>query len=186
MTAPILRPYQAEVIERIGAAIAGGCRRLLVVAPTGAGKTVIAAAITSTAVEDGRRVLFLAHRRELITQASAKLYAAGVDHGILLPGFPPRLGEPVQVGSVWTVHGRAVRTSTIELPAADLIIVDEAHHSPAPTYRSLLDSYPKAAVIGTRTAYSGTMTIAYGESRSRGVLNVWKIGHTVKRFRPFE
>jgi DNA repair protein RadD len=179
MTAPILRPYQAEVIERIDAAIAGGCRRLLVVAPTGAGKTVIAAAITSTAVEDGRRVLFLAHRRELITQASAKLYAAGVDHGIFLPGFPPRLGEPVQVGSVWTVHGRAVRTSTIELPAADLIIVDEAHHSPAPTYRSLLDSYPKAAVIGTRTAYSGTMTIAYGESRSRGVLNVWKIGHTV-------
>jgi superfamily II DNA or RNA helicase len=76
MTAPTLRPYQAEVIERIDAAIAAGYRRLLVVAPTGAGKTVIAAAITSAAVEDGRRVLFLAHRRELITQASGKLYAA--------------------------------------------------------------------------------------------------------------
>ena len=93
MTAPTLRPYQAEVIERIDAAIAAGYRRLLVVAPTGAGKTVIAAALTAAAVDDGRRVLFLAHRRELITQASAKLYAAGVDHGILLPGFPPRSGS---------------------------------------------------------------------------------------------
>ena len=162
MTAPTLRPYQAEVIERIDAAIAAGYRRLLVVAPTGAGKTVIAAAITSAAVEDGRRVLFLAHRRELITQASGKLYAAGVDHGILLPGFPPRLGEPVQVGSVWTVHGRAIRTSTIELPAADLIIVDEAHHSPARTYRSLLDSYPKATVIGI------TATPCRGDGRGLG------------------
>src|SRR4051812_6020437 len=114
MTAPILRPYQAEVIARIDAAIAAGYRRLLVVAPTGAGKTVIAAALATTAIEQALRALFLAHRRELIIQASGKLYDAGVDHGILLPGFPPRLGEPVQVGSVWTVHGRAIRTSTIE------------------------------------------------------------------------
>src|SRR5204863_9915738 len=133
MTAPTLRGYQREVIARVEAEIAAGKRRILLVAPTGAGKTVIAAALTAAAVDDARRVLFLAHRRELITQASGKLYAAGVDHGILLPGFPPRPGEPVQVGSVWTVHGRAIPTSTLELPSADLIIVDEAQHSPART-----------------------------------------------------
>ena len=68
----------------------------------------------------------------------------------------------MQVGSVWTVHGRAIRTSTIELPAADLIIVDEAHHSPARTYRSLLDFYPKAAVIGI------TATPCRGDGRGLG------------------
>jgi DNA repair protein RadD len=162
VSAPILRAYQQRVIDQIGAAMEAGHRRLLVVAPTGSGKTVIAAAMIEGEVRRDRRVLFLAHRRELITQASGKLYAAGVDHGILLPGFPPRLGEPVQVGSIWTVHGRAVRTATMELPATDLIVVDEAHHSPARTYRGLLDSYPKAVVIGI------TATPCRGDGRGLG------------------
>ena len=162
MTAPILRPYQAEVVARIDAAIGAGHHRLLVVAPTGAGKTVIAANLTSAAVEDGKRVLFLAHRRELITQASGKLYAAGVDHGILLPGFPPRLGEPVQVASIATLHARAIRTSTMDLPEADLVIVDEAHHARARTYRRLLDAYPKAVIVGI------TATPCRGDGRGLG------------------
>ena len=146
--APELRPYQRRVIERIYARIDKGLRRILLVAPTGAGKTVIAAAMIADAVKDGRRVLFLAHRRELITQASAKLYATDVDAGVILAGFPPRLGEPVQVASIATLHARAVRTATIDLPVADLVIVDEAHHATAATYRKLLGSYPDAVIIG--------------------------------------
>ena len=95
MSAPTLREYQVEVIDRIRAAIAAGHRRILLVVPTGGGKTVIAAAMIAGTVERGRRSLFLAHRRELITQCSGKLYASGVEHGVLLPGFPHRLGEPV-------------------------------------------------------------------------------------------
>jgi superfamily II DNA or RNA helicase len=81
-----LRPYQTDVISRIWAAIDAAKRRILLVAPTGSGKTVIAGAIGADAVARGLRVLFLAHRRELIGQASRKLHAAGVDHGIILPG----------------------------------------------------------------------------------------------------
>jgi superfamily II DNA or RNA helicase len=162
MTAPVLRPYQATVIEKIADAIAEGRRRLLVVAPTGAGKTVIAAAIAAAEVGRRGRVLVWAHRRELVAQASGKLYAAGVDHGIIQAGFAPRLGERVQVASIQTLHARAVRTSTIELPDADLVIVDEAHHATAATYGRLLDAYPKATVIGI------TATPTRGDGRGLG------------------
>jgi superfamily II DNA or RNA helicase len=49
-TSPELRPYQQDVIARVNAEIAAGKRRILIVAPTGSGKTVIAAAIIAEAV----------------------------------------------------------------------------------------------------------------------------------------
>src|SRR5690242_11634110 len=60
---PSLRPYQAEVVAELAATIAEPVRALLV-APTGSGKTIVAAATIADAVNAGRRVLFLAHRRE--------------------------------------------------------------------------------------------------------------------------
>ena len=71
-----LRGYQREVI--INAEIAA-----------------IATAFMANAVQQGQRALFLAHRRELITQASPKLHTVGVDAGIILPGYPMHLAEPV-------------------------------------------------------------------------------------------
>src|SRR6185369_16577787 len=92
--------------------------------------------------------LVLAHRRELIKQTSTKLHAAGIDHGIIQAGFPTRPGERVQVASVQTLHARAVRTAGMEMPQADLVIVDEAHHVRARSYRQILEAYPGATVIG--------------------------------------
>ena len=74
MTAPELRPYQADVIDRVAAEVAAGHRRPLIVAPTGSGKTVIASAIIAKATEDGRRILVIAHRREIVKQTVKKLY----------------------------------------------------------------------------------------------------------------
>jgi DNA repair protein RadD len=99
-----LRPYQVEVNSRFQTAIASGKRRVLIVAPTGSGKTVLSAAIILDALHQGKRVQFLAHRRELIVQASRKLHSAGCDHGILLPGYPPRLHERIQVSSIATLY----------------------------------------------------------------------------------
>src|SRR4051794_5005095 len=75
--APELRSYQTDLIVCVAAEIAAGPRRVLVVAPTGSGKTVIAAAII--AAGEGRRGLVIAHRREIVAQTAAKLFAAGVD-----------------------------------------------------------------------------------------------------------
>src|SRR4051794_27593904 len=147
-TAPELRPYQVDVIDRIKAEIAAGRPRVLTVAPTGAGKTVIVAAIIAKATENGRHSLVLAHRREIISQTVAKLYAAGVDAGIIQAGFPPRPGQLVQVASIQTLHMRAIRSSAMDMPPADILVIDEAHHARAETYLNVIDAYPGAIVIG--------------------------------------
>lgn len=71
--APTLRPYQTDVIDRVRDEIRRGHKRILLVAPTGSGKTVIAGSIIRGAADKGNSVLFLAHRRELIAQAHDKL-----------------------------------------------------------------------------------------------------------------
>ena len=119
-----LRTYQADVVGRVDVEVQAGRRRVLVVAPTGSGKTVIATEIVAVQCRAGRRVLFLVHRRELLQQASRKLHGAGIDHGIIAAGFPSRPSESVQLGSISTLHARAVRSSAMTLPEADVIIVD--------------------------------------------------------------
>src|SRR6516162_1093459 len=141
---PNLYPFQRDVLARLEAEIAAGHRRICMVAATGAGKTVISAAKIADAVARREHVVFVGHRRELTDQTSAKLYAAGVDHGIVQAGFPTRPGAPVQVCSVQSLHARAVRTRSIELPSADLLIVDECHHARARIYERLIAAYPKA------------------------------------------
>ena len=103
-----LRPYQTEVIAKIAATIDAGKRRILLVAPTGSGKTVIASAIIEAAAARGGRVLFLAHRRELIQQAHTKLFEYDIDAGIIQAGFPSRPDEHVQIASIQTLWTRAM------------------------------------------------------------------------------
>jgi superfamily II DNA or RNA helicase len=107
------------------------------------GKTVCFAAITAGAVERGRRVLILVHRRELIRQASAKLTWAGVEHGVIAAGFEPS-DHPVQVASVQTL-ARRLKLQTWQ---PDLIVVDEAHHAVAGTWSQILDHWPHALRLG--------------------------------------
>jgi superfamily II DNA or RNA helicase len=161
---PELRDYQRAVIERARQALSCGKRRIVIVAPTGAGKTVLAAAMAVAAAAAAKRVLFLVHRRELVVQASRKLHAAGLDHGIVAAGFPGRPGEPVQVASISTLHARAVRSSSIELPAADIVFVDEAHHATARTWRRLIQAYPDASIVGL------TATPCRGDGRGLGAV----------------
>ncbi len=146
--APALRPYQRAIINRIDAAGGTGQRRLLVPAPTGSGKTIIAARVAAGAVTGGKPVLFLVHRRELVQQASRKLHDAGLDHGIIAAGFPMRPEPLVQVASIATLHRRAVRSSVVSMPAAAMLLVDEAHHASARTWKRIIDAYPGAIVIG--------------------------------------
>src|SRR5262249_42536706 len=99
-TPPILPPDQTDVVADIEGAIAAGQKRLLLVAPTGSGKTVVFCEIIKRYVEQHRSVLALAHRREIIQQTSAKLSANGVRHGIIQAGIDPRPMASVQVASV--------------------------------------------------------------------------------------
>lgn len=145
---PELRRYQVEIIDRVAAEIAAGRRRVLLVAPTGSGKTVIGAAIIAEAAEAGRKILVIAHRREIVAQTAAKLYAAGVDAGIIQAGHPSRPGQAVQIASIQTLHARAIRGSAMEMPPADILVIDEAHHARASTYQATIDAYDGIVVIG--------------------------------------
>jgi superfamily II DNA or RNA helicase len=154
-----LRPYQHDAVADFDAAVERGQRRLIMVAPTGAGKTLIAAAIIA---KFNKSVLVLAHRREIITQTSEKLFAARVSHGIIQAGVRGRPLEQVQVASIQTLWTRAMHTGAMDLPPADLLWIDEAHHCPARTYRKIIESYPDAILLGT------TATPCRGDGRGLG------------------
>jgi DNA repair protein RadD len=158
-----LRPYQTDVAERVERALEAG-ERPIIVAPTGSGKTVIFCELIRRAVAKHKTVLVLAHRREIIDQTSRKLSDHGVRHGIIQSGRDNDLRpmEPVQVAAIATLWVRAVRSKTMPLPPADLIIVDESHHAVAHTYSKLLAAYPSAAVLGV------TATPCRGDGRGLG------------------
>jgi superfamily II DNA or RNA helicase len=137
-----LRPYQQQAISDLRMAYRSGARAPLLVAPTGMGKTVIFAAITQAAAARGRRVLILVHRRELIHQSSAKLTQAGVTHGIIAAGFQPS-DHPVQVASVQTLIRRIQHAAQ-----PDLIVIDEAHHGVAGSWRKVIDHWPNSLLLG--------------------------------------
>ncbi len=149
-----LRPYQVKAIEQLDNA-----KRALFVLPTGGGKTVIAAGLIDQAVARNERVLVLTHRREILMQTSRML---ALDHGLIQAGLNLDPKHSVQVASVQTLHARAMRSDKIALPAAQLIIVDEAHHARARTWHRILEQYPHARVIGL------TATPCRGDGRGLG------------------
>lgn len=146
------RPYQEQMITDARAAITAAIRRLLLQLPTGGGKTLVASLIIDGATKRGSKILFLAHRRELITQTSAKLDALGVPHGVIMGAHRRnRPYLPVQVASVATLARRLTlderHPNRIQIKP-NLIFIDEAHHARAATYQFILDAFPEAVVIG--------------------------------------
>lgn len=144
----ILRNYQREAIESVRDRIRARMRRLLIVAPTGAGKTTIAGKIIDGAIEKGSKVVFLAHRTELIDQCSTRLDDLEVPHGIIQRNHERT--DPyksVQVASIQTL----IRRDHFD---ADIIIVDEAHRSTSPMYQEIIERYDEPVVLGlTATPY---------------------------------
>jgi DNA repair protein RadD len=159
MSRMTLRDYQLQAIEDARAEIRAGRKRIIIHSGTGTGKTVIAAEITKSALKNGKHVLFLAHRKELIDQALGKLAAFGVEAGVLMASDPRRKAWlPVCVASVPTLARRQNK------PRAELIVLDECHHARADTYTKILDEYPAAVVLGL------TATPVRSDSRGLGDL----------------
>jgi len=142
------RPYQVNALARLREQVSLGRRRVLLVAPTGAGKTTIAGDVISGAAAKGNKCIFLAHRTELIEQCSQRLDDMGVSHGIIQGGSRRKNPESmVQVASIQTL----IRRDHFD---AKIVIVDEAHRSTSPTYITLLERYDNPCVIGlTGTPY---------------------------------
>lgn len=142
--ATILRDYQTRAVAGVEAAWRVGRRSVLLVAPTGSGKTAMGAAVVRGALSAGKRVLWVAHTRELVMQAAARLRADGVQGVSIIAG-----------GATWAERGASVTVASVQsllarsgLPAADVIVFDEAHHYAARQWRAVARSYPGAQILG--------------------------------------
>jgi superfamily II DNA or RNA helicase len=160
-----LYDYQLKVIEEVEAKIEAGIRRILISLPTGGGKTVVAGELIRRFQATGlKRVVFLAHRDELLTQARRTFARFDIQAGIIKAerDEDARPQALVQICSIQTLHARAIRRKIIELPPAEVVIIDEGHHGRARTYESVVAAYPDAIIIGL------TATPCRGDGRGLG------------------
>jgi superfamily II DNA or RNA helicase len=182
MTEIILRDYQREAIDAVFKAWADGMQRPAIVLPTGAGKTVVFSALirefipwadddtaTGIPVNQGKRVIVLAHRDELVDQAIAKLKAVmpGVNVGKVKAGDDDITAD-VMVCSVQTLASARRRDRLRsaqhwpETGPVGLIITDECHHAAAASYKKIYEAFPDALQLGV------TATMARGDKVGLG------------------
>lgn len=153
-----LRPYQQQIVDATLSGF-GQHRRQLIVVPTGGGKTIIFSALAKATLPG--RTLILAHRDELIDQAIAKLHAAtGIIAAKEKAEWRASLHADVVVASVQTMLSRKERWPQDHFA---LVVADEAHHAISDSWRSVLDHFVSARVLGV------TATPDRGDKRNLGV-----------------
>lgn len=154
-----LRPYQEEARAKVQQEWKEGRKRTLLVLPTGCGKTIVFSKIIEDRVKMGERVLVLAHRSELLEQASDKLMTATGLGTALEKAENTSIGSwfRVVVGSVQTMQ-REKRLSQFPPNHFDTIVIDEAHHAISDGYQRVLEHFGEANVLGvTATPDRGDM-----------------------------
>jgi DNA repair protein RadD len=144
-----LRPRQKTFVERRVAALASR-GNTLGVAPTGAGKTIMLSAVTGEMIGAGAKACVLAHRDELTAQNRAKFQRVvpGISTSVI-DATEKSWGRQVAFAMVPTL----ARTSNLaDMPRLDLLVIDEAHHAVADSYRRIIDrvrdANPDARIFG--------------------------------------
>ncbi len=147
----IPRDYQEEAIENVFKKFESKNRALVEMA-TGLGKSIVLAEVARKylEVDPGRKVLLLAHSVPLLTQLEKSIWSQ------LPANIPTHLWHGSEKPSSFNGVTVAMFQSLIswinqgiDLPEFDLVMVDEAHHSPAYTYREVLDCISKDVIMGT-------------------------------------
>ena len=142
-----LRPYQVECVSKIEESFLE-FNRVLVTLFTGAGKTIIFSEIANKHIKNGKKVLVLAHREELLDQAADKMMKFhGVDFTLIKAGKEYDESKMFQIGSVQSLC-KEDRLNKFDKDYYGLIIVDEAHHCMADTYQVIFKHFNSAKVLG--------------------------------------
>jgi len=140
----ILRDYQELDVANIRASFTAGFTAPLYVLPTGGGKTVTYSDIASKVVDRKKKVLITSHRLEIMEQISDTLRWFDVKHGIINPNYRPNPFASVQIGTIQTIAGRLKK-----MPRDfDLVIIDEAHHATAPSWKRVIAAMHESLVLG--------------------------------------
>ena len=138
-----LRSYQQDFINDVRQEFTHGNKRVVGVAPCGAGKTIMTGWMIRESLAKGKRSIFFVHRNELIEQTAQTFDDLHIPYGIISADEDMHLDEPVQIASVQTLARRLDL-----IPAPDFLICDECHHILANTYKRILDAFPKAFLLG--------------------------------------
>ncbi len=138
-----LRAYQQNFIDAVRAEFVNNHKRVVGVAPCGAGKTIMTGWMIREAARKGKRSIFFVHRGELIEQTAKTFDDLEIPYGIIASGYKMNLNEYVQIASVQTLAKRIEK-----IPTPDFLICDECHHILANTYKKILDAFPRAFLLG--------------------------------------
>ena len=138
----LLRDYQSDICSRVSDAF-DKHRSVMVQMPTGTGKTMVLAELVKRLMmkDEGIRILIVAHRRELIEQIKATVKRMGLNADNQLSVIN---NQTIIVESIQTISRRI---ATIEF-APSLVVIDEAHHALAKTYKMMWDAWPDARFLG--------------------------------------
>ncbi len=139
-----LRDYQVRAVDGVHAEWTAGRRAVCLVSPTGSGKTRLGEEFVYRARAAKERVLWIAHRRELLKQAAARLALtfSPFDIGIIAPGEEFNPAAEIQIATVQTLLARDHR------PDASLLVWDECHHVAADEWREVFNHYSRARALG--------------------------------------
>ena len=125
-----LRDYQTETINQIYQSMKCGHRRIIVQQPPRTGKTVIMAEIARRTTAKGNQVMFIIHRKEVLSQAVATFERQGVDMSLTTMGMVQSLTRHID-----------------QQPTPQLIFIDEGHHALAKSYQRIIKAYSNAYVL---------------------------------------
>ena len=154
-----LRDYQQDLLVQMHRALAGTpAARIMLQLPTGSGKTCIAGELLSGWLKDGRKAVWLTHRKELATQTEGMLREAGVTATPNMQ-WTPRTNAPTLLNGVvilmaQTVSRRNGRANVWDgYNRSDLMIIDEAHHATADGWARAISQWPGPVVGMTATPW---------------------------------
>ncbi|MDE2785849.1 MAG: DEAD/DEAH box helicase family protein [Chloroflexota bacterium] len=154
-----LRPYQRDLLRQVQDGLAAEPRaRLMLQLPTGGGKTVIAGALLGDWLRDGRKAVWLTHRKELAEQTRRMLTDAGVS-AISNVTWRPGDDAPAWAGGAVILMSQTVarrireRQVWSEFNSNDLLVIDEAHHAAAPGWERAMKQWPGPIVGMTATPW---------------------------------
>ena len=171
-------PFQERLLEEIALARQLGHHRNLLVSATGTGKTVMAALDYARLREElpRARLLFVAHREEILSQAQATFRHALRDHSFgekWVGRDRPRRFEHV-FASIQSLNASGL--ANLDATHFDVVIVDEFHHAAARTYRTLLEHVRPVELLGltaTPERSDGLDVLAWFDGRIAAELRLW-------------
>lgn len=156
-----MKVHQFRSLARIQEARKNKGKPILAVAPPGAGKSRVIIELAIAEARQGGSNLLLVHRKMLLDQLVQNFTDAGLDIGVISPDYPPNPQAKTQIASAQTIFSRAVRRSSIELPPASLVLIDEAHQQAGAVARSIVFGSWQGNIVQVGYANQGVDVVGF-------------------------